>query len=140
MRRSRALPQHSVGLFRDVLDLHTWHDAIMALKAPIHNRAVIGYAGAFARWCRSWVLLRSVPRLDGWDHHQVLARIGEVGAEGDQRVGAQLGQGGVLGVEGVRPPEQAGGLPGDALQDAVAQQPDPRLPTRPTGRRPQPGG
>jgi hypothetical protein len=44
--------------------------------------------------------------------------------EGDQRVGVQLGQGDVLGVKGVRPAEQDGGLPRDALQDAVAQQPD----------------
>jgi hypothetical protein len=42
-----------------------------------------------------------------------------------QRVGVELGQGDVLGVKGVRPPEQDGGLPHDVLKDAVSEQPDP---------------
>ena len=46
--------------------------------------------------------------------------------EGDQRVGVELGQCDVLGVEGTGPPEQDSGLPGDVLQDAVPEQPDPQ--------------
>jgi hypothetical protein len=46
--------------------------------------------------------------------------------ERDQRVGVELGQGHVLGVKGVRPAEQAGGLPGDILKDAVSEQPHPQ--------------
>jgi hypothetical protein len=34
MRARRSLPQDSVGVFRDVFDLHTWHGAILALMAP----------------------------------------------------------------------------------------------------------
>jgi hypothetical protein len=49
-----------------------------------------------------------------------------VPVERDQRVGVELGQGDVLGVEGVGPPEQDGGLPGDVLKDAVPEQPDPQ--------------
>src|SRR5437016_1798127 len=36
------------------------------------------------------------------------------------------GQGDVLGVKGVRPAEQAGGLPCDILEDAVSEQPHPQ--------------
>jgi hypothetical protein len=36
----RTLAQDSVGLFRDILDLHTGHGAIMALEAPVRNRTV----------------------------------------------------------------------------------------------------
>ena len=71
-------------------------------------------------------LLRSVQRLDRCDRHQILHGAGEVPIERDQRVGVQLGQGDVLGVKGVRPPEQAGGFPCDVLEDAVPQQPDPQ--------------
>ena len=38
----------------------------------------------------------------------------------------ELGQCDVLGVEGVGPSEQDGGLPSDVLQDAVPEQPDPQ--------------
>jgi len=38
----------------------------------------------------------------------------------------ELGQGNVLGVQRVRPPELVGDLPGDVLQDMVAEQPDPQ--------------
>ena len=64
-------------------------------------------------------LLRSVQRLDGFDRHQVLHGVGELPVERDQRVGVELSQGDVLGVKGVRPAEQAGGLPCDILEDAV---------------------
>lgn len=67
----------------------------------------------------SWVLFRSVQRLDGCDRHQVLHGTGEVPVEGDQRVGVELGQGDVLGVKGVGLPEEAGGLPRN-------QRPDPQ--------------
>ncbi len=52
--------------------------------------------------------------------------MGELPIEGDQRVGMKLGQSHVLGVKGVRPPEQASGLPCDVLKHAVAEQPDPQ--------------
>jgi hypothetical protein len=45
---------------------------------------------------------------------------------GDQRAGAEHGQDAVLGVEGVRPVEQAGGPPRALREHAVAQQPDPQ--------------
>jgi hypothetical protein len=67
---------------------------------------------------------RSVQRLDRRDRDQVLHGIGEVPVERDQRVGVRLGQCDVLGVKGVRPPEQDGGFPRDLLEDAVPQQPD----------------
>lgn len=70
-------------------------------------------------------LLRSVQRLDRCDRHQILYGVGEVPVERDQRVGVELGQCDVLGVKGVWPPEQAGGLPGDILEDAVPEQPYP---------------
>ena len=56
MRSRRALAQDSVGLFRDILDLHTGHGAIMALQAPVRNHTHIGrsgrlqWAGQPARW------------------------------------------------------------------------------------------
>jgi hypothetical protein len=34
----RALPQHRVGLLRNVLDLYAWHSAILAPRAPNCNR------------------------------------------------------------------------------------------------------
>ncbi len=52
--------------------------------------------------------------------------MGELPVERDQRVGVELGQCHVLGVKGVRPPEQDGGLPCDVLKDAVPEQPDPQ--------------
>jgi hypothetical protein len=52
--------------------------------------------------------------------------MGEVPVERDQRVGVELGQGDVLGVKGMGPPEQDGDLPGDVLKDAVPEQPDPQ--------------
>ena len=66
--------------------------------------------------------------LDRYDCHQILHGVGELPVECDQRVGMKLGQGDVLGVKGVRPPEQAGGLPCDVLKDAVSEQPHPDLP------------
>ena len=69
--------------------------------------------------------LRSVQHLERCDHHQVLHGVGELPVERDQRVSVELGQGDVLGVEGVGPPEQDGGFPCDALKDAVAEQPEP---------------
>jgi hypothetical protein len=63
-------------------------------------------------------VFRSVQRLDGCDRDQVLHGIGEVPVEGDQRVGVQLGQGDVLGVKSVWPPEQGGGFPCD-LQNSM---------------------
>jgi hypothetical protein len=55
--------------------------------------------------------LGSVEGFDGCDRDQVLHGVGEVPVECDQRVGVELGQCDVLGVEGVGPPEQDGGLP-----------------------------
>jgi hypothetical protein len=52
---------------------------------------------------------------------------GELPVERDQRVGGELGQCDVPGVEGAGPAEQDGGLPCDVLQDAVPEQPDPQL-------------
>jgi len=52
--------------------------------------------------------------------------MGELPVESDQRVGVKLGQCHVLGVKGVRPPEQDGCLPCDLLEDAVPEQPDPQ--------------
>src|SRR5215467_15717402 len=69
---------------------------------------------------------RSVQRLDRRDRHQFLHGMGEMPVEGDQRVGMELGQGHVLGVECVRPPEQDSGLPCDVLEDTIPQQPDPQ--------------
>jgi hypothetical protein len=42
VRGRGALAQDSVGLFRDILDLHARHGAIMALEAPVRNQAHIG--------------------------------------------------------------------------------------------------
>src|SRR5262249_25055287 len=39
VRGGRPLAQDSVGLLWDIFDLHTGHGAIMALEAPVHNRA-----------------------------------------------------------------------------------------------------
>jgi hypothetical protein len=57
--------------------------------------------------------LGSVQGLERCDRHQVLHGVGELPVERDQRVGVELGQGHVLGVKGVGPPEQDGGLPCD---------------------------
>lgn len=46
MRGRGALAQDGVGLFRDVLDLHARHGAIMAPEAPIRNHiGALGWAG-----------------------------------------------------------------------------------------------
>ena len=76
---------------------------------------------AFAWQCCSKDLLLSVKRLDRCDRHQILHSMGELPVESDQRVGVELGQCHVLGVKGVRPPEQAGGLPCDVLKDPVSE-------------------
>ena len=68
---------------------------------------------------RSQGLLRSEQRLDRCDSHQVLHGIGELPVERDQSVGLELGQGDVLGVKRVRPPELVSDLPCDVLEDAV---------------------
>jgi len=73
---------------------------------------------------RSHGLLRSVQLLDRRDRHQILHGIGEVPIERNQRVGLELGQGDVLGGKGVRPSEQASGLPCDVLKDEIFDQPD----------------
>src|SRR6266516_5931017 len=52
--------------------------------------------------------------------------MGELPVERDQSVGLKLGQGDVLGVKRVRPPELVGDLPCDVLKDAVSEQPDPQ--------------
>lgn len=39
MRCGGTLAQHSMGLLRDILDLHARHGAIMALGTPVRNRA-----------------------------------------------------------------------------------------------------
>ena len=72
--------------------------------------------------------------LDRYDCHQILHDVGELPVECDQRVGVELGQGDVLGIKGVWPPEQACGLPGDILQYAepVRIDPDP-APAAPPG-------
>jgi hypothetical protein len=54
--------------------------------------------------------LRSVQRLERCDRHQVFHSVGEVPVERDQRVGVELGQCDVLGVEGIGPAEQDGGF------------------------------
>jgi hypothetical protein len=85
--------------------------------------------------------LRSVQRLDGSDRHQVLHGVGELPVERDQRVGVELGQGGMLGVKGVRPAEQAGccagrGMPGPKPgQRPLAAGPSPHQGNRPSGSR-----
>jgi hypothetical protein len=45
VRGRRALAQNSVGPFRDILDLHTGHGAIVALEAPVRNHTHIGMSG-----------------------------------------------------------------------------------------------
>jgi hypothetical protein len=70
--------------------------------------------------------LRSVQRLERCDRHQVLHGVGELPVERDQRVGVELGQCDVLGVEGIGPPEHDRGFPCDVLKDAVPEQPDPQ--------------
>src|SRR6478752_878468 len=42
MRRRRSLPQNGMRLLRHVLDLHTGHGAILALRPPFHK----------SRWAR----------------------------------------------------------------------------------------
>jgi hypothetical protein len=49
--------------------------------------------------------LRSVQRLERCDRDQILHGIGELPIERDQRVGVELSQCDVLGVERIRPPE-----------------------------------
>jgi len=68
---------------------------------------------------------RSGRRLDGCDSDQILHGVGELPVEGDQGVGPELGQGDVLGVERVGPPELVGD-PCEVLKDAVCEQPDPQ--------------
>ena len=46
--------------------------------------------------------------------------------ECDQRVGVELSQCDVLGVEGIGPAEHDRGFPCDVLQDAVPEQTDPQ--------------
>ena len=74
---------------------------------------------------RSQDLPGSEQRLDRCDSHQVLHGMGELPVERDQGVGLELGQGDVLGVERVRPPELVGDLPCDDLKLVVFEQPDP---------------
>jgi hypothetical protein len=38
MRACGPLPQDAVGVFRNILDLHTWHGAILAPIAPKCNQ------------------------------------------------------------------------------------------------------
>ncbi len=82
---------------------------------------------AIGRQDRSQGLLRSEQRLDRCDSHQILHGMGELPIERDQSVGLELGQGDVLGVKRVRPPELVGDLPCDFLKLAVLEQPDPPL-------------
>src|SRR5450631_473089 len=62
--------------------------------------------------------VQSGQSLLGRDRHQVLHGGGELRIERDERVGLELGQGDVLGVERVWPPELVGDLPCDVLKDA----------------------
>jgi hypothetical protein len=58
MRGGGPLPQHSVSLLRDIFNLHARHGAIMALEAPLRNRAIMGMTA-----CREpHRALLSVPR------------------------------------------------------------------------------
>ena len=63
-------------------------------------------------WSRE-VFCRSGQRLDWCDLHQILHGMGELPIECDECVGLELGQGDVLGVIGVGPPELVGDLPSD---------------------------
>jgi hypothetical protein len=45
VRSGGSSAQDSVGVFRDILDLHTRHGAIMAPQAPVRNRSLIGRSG-----------------------------------------------------------------------------------------------
>lgn len=69
---------------------------------------------------------RSVQRLDGGDRHEVLHSLSESIIECDERVGVELGQGDVLGVEGVDPAELVCDVPCDLLKDTVAEQTNPQ--------------
>jgi hypothetical protein len=121
---TKTVVSHSVSAFQDLQPV---------LRTALCDRlqyaslkpTVIGRWMPFAWQCRSLGLPRSVQRLDRCDRHQVLHGIGELPVERDQRVGVKLGQGDVLGVKGVRPPEQDCRLPCDVLKDAIPEQPDP---------------
>ncbi len=55
-----------------------------------------------------------------------MAASARAGVERDERVGLQLGERDVLGVERVGPSQLVGDLPGDGLQYSVTQQSDPQ--------------
>jgi hypothetical protein len=78
--------------------------------------------------------IESGQRFDRRDHHQAIHGAGERRIECDERVGLQLGQCDVLGVERVGPPELVGDLPCDVLKDTVSEQSDPQ---RARGSRPR---
>ena len=59
---------------------------------------------------------------DRRDRYQPRHSLRELRVERDERVGLELGQGEVLGLERVGPPELVGDLPRDALKDAVSEQ------------------
>jgi hypothetical protein len=64
--------------------------------------------------------------LEGGDRDEVSGSGREGWVQCDERVGLKLGEGDVLGVERVVPSQLIGDIPGDSLQDAVAQEPDPQ--------------
>ena len=53
--------------------------------------------------CRSYGLLGSIQGLDRCDRHQILHGMGELPVQRDQRVGMELGQCHVIGVEDIHP-------------------------------------
>lgn len=65
MSRGGALAEHSVDLVRDVLDLHAWHGAIMALVAPKRNRAQLGIPGEPLRL--AFDHLSCIDRMNDWE-------------------------------------------------------------------------
>ena len=65
--------------------------------------------------------LSVIQRIDGRDRDQVLHRVSESVIERDQCVVMKLGQGDVLGEEGVAPAELVRDVSCNVLQDAVPE-------------------
>ena len=58
--------------------------------------------------------------VDGRHGHDAADGMGQVGVHADEGIGLKLGQGDLLGHEGIGPAELVGDLPGEALQRSVA--------------------
>jgi hypothetical protein len=98
------------------------------LRRDPRASAVLDPGGAVRRGVASRAALTVAVRLgeglDGRGRHQAAHGRRKLRVQRDERVRLQLRQGDVLRGERVRPVQAVGDRPGDALQNAVAEQPD----------------